>query len=77
MSDTSTVSFTLTEKELAKFLGVSADLVRRLRRTGRLPFVRINSRVVYLRSDAHAFLTQNRHDAAEASAAREVIAPAA
>ncbi len=65
MSDTSTVSFTLTERELAAFLGVSVDLVRHLRRTGRLPFVKINSRVLYLRDDARQFLEQNRHAAAE------------
>jgi excisionase family DNA binding protein len=65
MSDTSAVSFTLTERELAAFLGVSVDLVRHLRRTGRLPFVKINSRVLYLRSDAHAFLSQHRQAAAE------------
>jgi excisionase family DNA binding protein len=61
-------SFTLTEKELAKFLGVSVDLVRVLRRQGRMPFVRVNTRVLYLRNDAEAFLQQNRHAAAEVSA---------
>jgi excisionase family DNA binding protein len=63
MSDNSAASFTLTEKELAKFLGVSVDLVRQLRRAGRLPFVRINSRVLYLRDDARQFLEQNRQAA--------------
>jgi excisionase family DNA binding protein len=65
MYDDPAQSFTLTERELAKYLGVSVDLVRHLRRTGRLPFVRINTRVVYLRDDARAFLEQNRHAAAE------------
>ncbi len=59
-------SFTLSERELAKFLGVSVELVRQLRRTGRLPFVRVNTRVLYLRNDAEAFLEQHRHAAAEA-----------
>ncbi len=59
-------SFTLSERELAKFLGVSVELVRVLRRQGRLPFVRVNTRVLYLRNDAEAFLEQNRHAAAEA-----------
>jgi excisionase family DNA binding protein len=68
MFDNSAASFTLTEKELAKFLGVSVDLVRVLRRQGRLPFVRINARVLYLRADAEAFLEQNRQAAAEVAA---------
>jgi excisionase family DNA binding protein len=68
MPDNSEVSFTLTEKELANFLGVSVDLVRVLRRQGKLPFVRVNRRVVYLRADAHAFLSQHRHAAAEVGA---------
>ncbi len=53
-------SFTLTEKQLAEFLGISIDLVRHLRRTGRLPFVKINSRVLYLKTDALEFLSQHR-----------------
>jgi predicted site-specific integrase-resolvase len=68
MFDNSASSFTLTEKELAKFLGISIDLVRHLRRTGRLPFVRINTRIVYLRSDAVAFLEQHRSAVAEVAA---------
>jgi excisionase family DNA binding protein len=64
MYDDPAQTFTLTEKELAKFLGISVDLVRQLRRTGRLPFVRINTRILYLRDDARAFLEQNRTAAA-------------
>jgi predicted site-specific integrase-resolvase len=60
MFDNSASSFTLTEKQLANFLGISIDLVRHLRRSGRLPFVRINSRIVYLRSDALEFINQHR-----------------
>jgi predicted site-specific integrase-resolvase len=61
-------SFTLTEKQLANFLGISIDLVRQLRRTGRLPFVKINSRVLYLKTDALEFLAQHRQACAEAGA---------
>jgi excisionase family DNA binding protein len=68
MFDNSASSFTLTEKELAKFLGISVDLVRQLRRQGRLPFVKINSRVLYLRTDAVAFLEQHRQQVAEVAA---------
>jgi excisionase family DNA binding protein len=68
MPNNSEVSFTLTEKELAKFLGISVDLVRHLRRTGRLPFVKINSRIVYLRNDAVAFLEQHRQAVVEVRA---------
>ncbi len=53
-------TYTLTEKQLAQFLGISVDLVRHLRRTGRLPFVKINSRVLYLKADALEFLSQHR-----------------
>lgn len=68
MLDNSASTFTLSEKQLAKFLGVSVELVRHLRRTGRLPFVKINSRILYLRADAEAFLEQNRRAAAEVAA---------
>jgi predicted site-specific integrase-resolvase len=61
-------SFTLTEKQLANFLGISIDLVRQLRRTGRLPFVKINSRVLYLKTDALEFLAQHRQACAEVRA---------
>jgi predicted site-specific integrase-resolvase len=61
-------SFTLTEKQLANFLGISIDLVRQLRRTGRLPFVKINSRVLYLKTDALEFLAQHRQVCAEVRA---------
>jgi predicted site-specific integrase-resolvase len=53
-------TYTLTEKQLAQFIGISIDLVRHLRRTGRLPFVKINSRVLYLKADALEFLAQHR-----------------
>ncbi len=68
MSDNSAVTFTLTEKQLAQFLGISVDLVRHLRRTGRLPFVKINSRVLYLKTDALEFLSQHRQACAEVGA---------
>jgi hypothetical protein len=69
MSDDSAgITFTLTEKQLAHFLGISVDLVRHLRRTGRLPFVKINSRIVYLRTDALEFLSQHRRACAEVGA---------
>jgi predicted site-specific integrase-resolvase len=68
MSDNSAATFTLTEKQLAQFLGISIDLVRHLRRTGRLPFVRINSRVLYLKTDALEFLAQHRTACAEVAA---------
>jgi excisionase family DNA binding protein len=68
MHDDPAQTFTLTERELAKFLGVSVDLVRHLRRTGRLPFVKINSRVLYLKADALEFLSQHRHAVAEVGA---------
>jgi predicted site-specific integrase-resolvase len=68
MSDNSTTTFTLTEKQLAQFLGISVDLVRHLRRTGRLPFVRINTRIVYLKTDALEFLSQHRQACAEVGA---------
>jgi hypothetical protein len=61
-------SFTLTEKQLANFLGISIDLVRQLRWTGRLPFVKINSRVLYLKADALEFLSQHRTACAEVGA---------
>jgi excisionase family DNA binding protein len=40
-------SATLTEEEAAQFLGVGVDLVRRLRREGELPHVRLGERVLF------------------------------
>jgi len=68
MSHNPEPAFTLTEKQLAQFLGISVDLVRHLRRTGRLPFVKINSRVLYLKTDALEFLAQHRQAVAEVNA---------
>jgi predicted site-specific integrase-resolvase len=68
MQQNSEPTYTLTEKQLAQFLGISIDLVRHLRRTGRLPFVKINSRVLYLKTDALEFLSQHRTACAEAGA---------
>ena len=68
MQQNSEPTYTLTEKQLAQFLGISIDLVRHLRRTGRLPFVKINSRVLYLKTDALEFLSQHRQACAEAGA---------
>jgi predicted site-specific integrase-resolvase len=68
MSHNPEPTYTLTEKQLAQFLGISVDLVRHLRRTGRLPFVKINSRVLYLKADALEFLSQHRTACAEVAA---------
>jgi excisionase family DNA binding protein len=68
MQQNSEPTYTLTEKQLAQFLGISVDLVRQLRRTGRLPFVKINSRVLYLKTDALEFLAQHRQAVAEVAA---------
>jgi predicted site-specific integrase-resolvase len=66
--DSLATAFTLIEKQLAQFLGISVDLVRHLRRTGRLPFVKINSRILYLKTDALEFLSQHRQACAEVGA---------
>ncbi len=68
MPDSLATAFTLIEKQLAQFLGISVDLVRHLRRTGRLPFVKINSRILYLKTDALEFLSQHRQACAEVGA---------
>ena len=68
MPDSLATAFTLTEKQLAQFLGISVDLVRHLRRTGHLPFVKINSRILYLKTDALEFLSQHRQACAEVGA---------
>jgi transcriptional regulator with XRE-family HTH domain len=58
--DTSAASFTITEQQFADALGVSIQLVRQLRRQGRLPHVRINRRILYLKSDVPGVLEQHR-----------------
>ncbi|MBK6426818.1 MAG: helix-turn-helix domain-containing protein [Blastocatellia bacterium] len=47
---------TVDEPEAASLLGLSRPTLHRLRRDGRLPFVRVGSRVLYRRRDLERFL---------------------
>lgn len=38
---------TLTEEQAAVYLGIGVDLLRRLRRDGEMPHIRLGDRVVY------------------------------
>jgi hypothetical protein len=58
--DTSTAKHTLTEREFAEFVGLSVSVIRQLRQQGRIPHIRVNKRVLYLRTDALEFLIQHR-----------------
>jgi transcriptional regulator with XRE-family HTH domain len=66
--DTSTPSHTFTEKQFADALGLSVELVRQLRRQGRIPHIRVNRRVLYLKTDVPLFLDQHRQAVSEVAA---------
>jgi hypothetical protein len=66
--DNSAAKYTLTEQQFADAVGLSIALVRVLRRQGRIPHIRINTRVLYLRADVDKFLEEHRQAAAEVAA---------
>jgi hypothetical protein len=66
--DNSAAKFTITEKEFATFVGISPQLVAQLRKAGKIPFVRVGARVLYLQDDARRFVEQHRHASAECAA---------
>ncbi len=61
-------SYTLTETQFAAVVGLSVAFLRELRRQGRVPHIRVNRRVLYLKADAERFLEQHRNAAAEVGA---------
>jgi excisionase family DNA binding protein len=68
MFNNSAAKFTLTEKEFAQAVGLSLPLVRQLRSQGRIPHIRVNSRVLYTQADVIAFLEAHRRIVAEVAA---------
>ncbi len=68
MLDTSAASYTLTEPQFAAIVGLSVAFLRELRRQGRVPHIRINRRVLYLKADAERFLEQHRAAVGEVGA---------
>jgi excisionase family DNA binding protein len=49
---------TLTEEQAAVYLGIGVDLMRRLRKDGELPHVRLGDRVVYYPPALDEYLRQ-------------------
>lgn len=49
---------TLTEDQAAMYLGIGVDLIRRLRKEGELPHVRLGDRVVYFPPALDEYLRQ-------------------
>jgi hypothetical protein len=68
MLDTSAASHTVTEPQFAAIVGLFVAFLRELRRQGRVPHIRVNRRVLYLKADAERFLEQHRNAAVEAGA---------
>jgi hypothetical protein len=68
MLDISAASYTLTEPQFAAIVGVSVAFLRELRRQGRVPHIRINRRVLYLKADAQRFLDDHRQAGVEVAA---------
>ncbi len=68
MFSTEAASYTLTEPQFAAVVGLSVAFLRELRRQGRVSHIRVNRRVLYLKSDAERFLEQHRNAAAEVGA---------
>jgi transcriptional regulator with XRE-family HTH domain len=63
--DNSAAKFTLTEKQFAAAVGLSPQLIAQLRKQGRIPHVKVNSRILYLRTDVDRFIAQHRQASAE------------
>jgi predicted site-specific integrase-resolvase len=54
----------LSEPECAKYLGVAAVTLRRMRKRGKIAFVQLSAnRLGYRRSQANALLTARTHEA--------------
>jgi hypothetical protein len=68
MFSTEAASYTLTEPQFAAIVGVSVAFLRELRRQGRVPHIRINRRVLYLKADAERFLDDHRQAVVEVAA---------
>jgi hypothetical protein len=68
MFSTEAASYTLTEPQFAAIVGLSVAFLRELRRQGRVPHIRINRRVLYLKADAERFLDDHRQAVAEVAA---------
>jgi hypothetical protein len=68
MLDISAASYTLTEPQFADAVGVSVAFLRALRRQGRVPHIRINRRVLYLKTDVERFLDDHRQAVVEVAA---------
>jgi hypothetical protein len=68
MFSTEAASYTLTEPQFAAIVGLSVAFLRELRRQGRVPHIRINRRVLYLKVDAERFLEQHRAAVVEVAA---------
>ena len=65
---TDTVSpITLTEEEAARYLGIGVDLVRKLRREGDLPHVRLGERVVYFPPSLDEYLRRKSEESVHGS----------
>ena len=52
-----------TNSEACKFLRLSATTLWRERKSGKITFRRIASKIVYLREDLEAYLNQNKRNA--------------
>ncbi len=68
MFSTEAASYTLTEPQFAAIVGLSVAFLRELRRQGRVPHIRINRRVLYLKADAERFLDDHRQAVVEVAA---------
>ncbi len=68
MFSTEAASYTVTEPQFAAIVGLSVAFLRELRRQGRVPHIRVNRRVLYLKADADRFLEQHRAAAVEVGA---------
>ncbi len=52
-----------TDKEASDFLRISQTTLWRERKSGKITFRRVASKIVYLREDLDAYLNRNRRDA--------------
>lgn len=58
---------TLTEEQAAVYLGIGVDLVRKLRRAGELPHIRLGERIVYYPPALDDFLLRKSQESVQAA----------
>lgn len=71
---TENTTATLNEEQAAIYLGIGVDLLRRLRKDGELPHIRLGDRVVYYPPSLDDYLHRKSESSIGASGVRRISA---